>query len=115
MPLRGSCHCGKIAYSLDAEPSEAIECNCSICRRKGALLAAVAPEQFHLESARDEIAVYTFGKHVIRHQFCKTCGCAPFSEGTGPDGEAMVAVNLRCADDLDLATIKVSQFDGASL
>ena len=115
MPIRGSCHCGRIADRLDAEPTEAIECNCSICRRKGALLAAFAPDQFHLETARDAIATYTFGRHLIRHRFCKTCGCAPFAEGTGPDGAAMVVVNLRCVDDLDLSTIKVTPFDGASL
>jgi hypothetical protein len=115
MTVRGSCHCGRIAYSLDAEPTEAIECNCSICRRKGALLAAFAPDKFQLETSRDDIAVYTFGKHVIRHQFCKTCGCAPFAEGIGPDGEAMVAINLRCAENVDLSTVKISRFDGASL
>jgi hypothetical protein len=76
------------------------------------VLAAFAPGQFHLETPRDDIATYTFGKHVIRHQFCKICGCAPFAEGTGPDGEAMVAVNLRCAENLDLSTIKISQFHG---
>ena len=64
---------------------------------------------------RDEIAVYTFGRHVIRHQFCKACGCAPFAEGTGPDGETMVAINLRCAKNLDLSTIRITPFDGASL
>jgi hypothetical protein len=115
MPIRGSCHCGKIAYRLDAEPTEAIECNCSICRRKGAILAAVAPERFQLATPREDLAVYTFGRHVIRHQFCKRCGCAPFSEGVSPDGEALVAVNLRCAEDLDLSTIKITPFDGASL
>ena len=115
MTIRGSCHCGRITYRLDAEPTEAIQCNCSICRRKGSLLAAFAPDQFHLETSRDDIATYTFGRHVIRHQFCKTCGCAPFSEGTGPDGEAMVAVNLRCAENLDFSTLKIAQFDGASL
>jgi hypothetical protein len=115
MTVRGSCHCGRIAYSLAAEPTEAIECNCSICRRKGALLAAFAPDKFQLETSRDDIAVYTFGKHVIRHQFCKTCGCAPFAEGIGPDGEAMVAINLRCAENVDLSTVKISRFDGASL
>ena len=78
MPIRGSCHCGKIAYSLDAEPTEAIECNCSICRRKGGVLSAFDPDKFHLETSRDDIAVYTFGQHVIRHQFCKS-GCAPFA------------------------------------
>ena len=114
MPIRGSCHCGRIAYSLDAEPTEAIECNCSICRCRGSVLAAFTPDKFRLETSRDDIAVYTFNNHVIRHQFCKTCGCAPFAEGTGPDGTAMVAINLRCAD-VDLSTIRITKFDGASL
>ncbi len=116
MPIRGSCHCGGIAYRLEAEaPSEAIECNCSICRRKGSLLAFFTPDRLHLETSRDDVAVYTFGQHVIRHQFCKICGCAPFAEGIGPDGEAMVAINLRCVEGLDLSTIKIAAFDGASL
>jgi hypothetical protein len=114
MPIRGSCHCGRIAFSLDAEPSEAIECNCSICRRKGSVLAAATPEQFHLETSRDDLATYTFNRHVISHHFCRTCGCAPFAEGTGPDGKGMVMVNLRCAEDFDLSRLKITQFDGAS-
>jgi hypothetical protein len=56
-----------------------------------------------------------FKSHTIRHQFGKTCGCAPFAEGTSPDGNAIVAINLRCAEDLDLANIKIKEFDGASL
>lgn len=116
MPFRGSCHCGKVAYSLDADPpTEAMECNCSICRRKGYLLHFAAPDGFTLETPREEIAAYTFRTHNIRHQFCKTCGCAPFSEGTGPGGKQMVAINLRCAEGIDPASLKVTQFDGASL
>jgi hypothetical protein len=115
MAVRGSCHCGRIAWHADADPQEAIECNCSICRKRGSVLAAIAPEQFHLETPREEIAVYTFNRHVIRHQFCKTCGCAPFAEGTGPGGKAIVALNLRCADDFDLGALKIMPFDGASL
>lgn len=114
MPIRGSCHCGKIAYRLDETPSEAMECNCSICRRKGYLLAFSTPDRFTLETSRDDITVYTFNHHVIRHQFCKTCGCAPFGEGTGPDGKPMVAINLRCAEGVDPGSLKITQYDGAS-
>lgn len=114
MPLRGSCHCGAIAYSLDAEPTDAIACNCSICRRKGYLLTFVTPDKFTLETSRDAIAAYTFNSHNIRHQFCTTCGCAPFSEGTAPGGQAMVAINLRCTEDVDLSKIKINEYDGAS-
>ena len=113
MAIRGSCHCGAVSYSLDEDPTEAMECNCSICRRKGHLLAFAPAAKFRLETSRETLAVYTFGKHRIRHQFCKTCGCGPFAESQGPDGMPMVAVNLRCAEDFDLSKLKVTQFDGA--
>lgn len=115
MAIRGSCHCGNVAYTLDAEPREAMECNCSICRRKGYLLAFASPDQFTLETPRDALTTYTFGNHAIQHMFCKTCGCAPFGEGTGPDDQTMVAINLRCAENVDLSQVNVTQFDGASL
>lgn len=114
MTIRGSCHCGKIAFTLDDEITEAIECNCSICRRRGAVLAASGADRFTFEGSRDDMATYTFHNHVIQHHFCRTCGCAPFAEGRGRDGSDMVMVNLRCADDFDLSTLKISPFDGAS-
>ena len=105
MPIRGSCHCGRIAFTLDAEPAEAIECNCSICRRRGSVLAAVAPERFHLETSRDDIAVYTFGRHIIRHQFCKMCavrrGDGPRRHGDGRDQSTLR--RRRPRDDQDHA------------
>lgn len=115
MAIHGSCHCGKVRYRLDDDPKQAVECNCSICRRKGSLLAFATPETFTLETPREELTVYTFNTHAIRHQFCKTCGCAPFSEGTTPDGKQMIAVNLRCVEDLDLAGVEIQPFDGASI
>ena len=115
MSFKGGCHCGKIRYEATGAPSEATSCNCSICRRRGSLLFFTTPENFTLLTPRDEITVYTFKSHTIRHQFCKTCGCAPFAEGTTPDGSAMVALNLRCADQIDLSKITVKTFDGASL
>ena len=115
MGLKGSCHCGRIGFRLDETPTEAIACNCSICRPKGYLHHVSTPDKFTFHGARDDITAYTFNTHNIRHQFCKTCGCAPFAEGMGPGGKAMVMVNLRCADDFDLERVKVMTYDGASL
>jgi hypothetical protein len=116
MTFRGSCHCGKIAYTVDeAPPTKAMACNCSICRRKSYLHHFTTPDRFTLEGSRDDLQVYTFNRHSIRHQFCKTCGCAPFAEGTGPDGGPMVEINLRCAEGIDLDALEVAPFDGASL
>jgi hypothetical protein len=68
MPIHGSCHCGKIAYTLDEDvPAQAMACNCSICRRKAYLHHFSTPDKFTLHGARDDIQIYTFNRHAIRH------------------------------------------------
>ena len=113
MSIRGSCHCGRIAFSFDQFPTVAVQCNCSICRRRGSLLTAMSPDQFRLETPRDALSTYTFNTHAIRCRFCGACGCAPFAEGE-VGGEATVMVNLRCTE-LELTGIEVIEFDGAGL
>jgi hypothetical protein len=111
----GSCHCGGIRFEVEGEIGGALECNCSICLRKGSLLWFVPRESLRLLTPEDKAASYTFNKHVIRHRFCPTCGIHPYGEGVDPQGHAMAAVNLRCIEGIDLATIPVQHFDGRSL
>lgn len=111
---QGSCHCGRIAFTLQGEVAEVIDCNCSMCRRKGALLAAFPREALALSTPEADMATYRFNRHLIEHHFCPACGIAPFSEGKGQDGTAMTMVNVRCLDGVDLSTLKVTAFDGAS-
>lgn len=110
----GSCHCGRIAFEVEGELTEAKECNCSHCSRKGYLLWFVPRERFHLKTPEDALSTYLFNKHVIAHHFCAQCGCAPFATGTGPGGAAMAAVNVRCLEGIDLGAIKRVLVDGRS-
>jgi len=113
MPFTGSCHCGAISYRVDEDaPAKAMACNCSICRRRGALHHFTTPDKFTLETPRDSIESYRWNKNNIGFHFCTTCGCAPFAEGTGPNGP-MVEINLRCAEDIDLDSLEITPFDGA--
>lgn len=114
MQISGSCHCGKIAFEAEGEFGTAMECNCSFCRRKGVLLAFVPRGQFRLATPRENLSSYQFNKHVIAHYFCASCGVAPFSEATMPNGTEMAAINLRCVPEIDIATLTVTQYDGAS-
>jgi len=112
----GSCHCGKIAYTFEGGPiTEGMECNCSMCRRKGTILHFVPASTFTLKSSRSDISTYKFNKHVIAHQFCATCGISPFAEAPAPDGTPMVAINLRCVDGVDPRTIKLTFFNGRDI
>lgn len=116
MPVTGSCHCGAIAYTLNEDPpAGAMACNCSICRRRGYLLHFTSPEKFTLHRGADSGTEYRFGSEVIGHRFCTTCGCSPYGGGTGPDGKEVVVINLRCADGIDLDSLAIHNFDGASL
>jgi hypothetical protein len=111
---KGSCHCGEIRFTVEGTLDQAIECNCSYCSRKGYLLWFVPREQLTLEMGEEKLATYTFNKHVIKHHFCPRCGCGPFGFGTGPSGQPMAAVNVRCLEGADLSTLKRVPYDGRS-
>ncbi len=114
MPFTGSCHCGAIAFTVDEDaPGKAMDCNCSICRRRGALHHFTSASKVTLETPRDALVPYRWNTGRIAFQFCGTCGCAPFGEGESPDGPVM-AINLRCTD-VDLDALDIQPFDGAHL
>lgn len=115
MIYKGSCHCGNVAFEVDGELHGAIACNCSICSRKGSLLWFVPRDSFRLLTSDEDIGTYTFNKHVIKHQFCKSCGIHPYGEGVDPKGNKMTAVNIRCLEDIDIETVPVQSFDGRSM
>ena len=113
---QGSCHCGAIAFTVEGPIETAIDCNCSLCRRRGGLLAFFPRDALTLTTPENSYATYTFNTHKLQHHFCPNCGVAPFSEGKHPKtGAMMAAVNVRCLPDIDLSTLSVKPFDGASM
>ncbi|MEN3110750.1 GFA family protein [Uliginosibacterium paludis] len=115
MKYRGSCHCGAVAFEAEMEVAKAMVCNCSICQRKGALMAFVPASAFRLLTPEDAMSTYTFNRHVIRHRFCKVCGIHAFGEGTLPDGRHMMAINLRCVDGIEPDSLAVEHYNGRAL
>ena len=113
MAYQASCHCGAVKVDVDADvPAEAVSCNCSHCSRKGFVLTFVPRDKVTV-TGEDQLGEYRFNKHVIAHRFCRTCGTQAFAEGPGQDGPGAM-INLRCVPDLDLDSIKIMPFDGAS-
>ncbi|MCW1840727.1 GFA family protein [Prosthecomicrobium hirschii] len=114
MSYQGSCHCGKVTFSVDADiPDTAMSCNCSHCRRKGFLLTFVPEADFTLHTGAEDLTEYRFYKHVIAHLFCTTCGTEAFMSGTKPDGSAVRGINLRCVPAADLDALTIKRVDGA--
>ncbi|CAB3756168.1 GFA family protein [Paraburkholderia humisilvae] len=110
----GGCHCGALRFTVDLDLDQTISCNCSICRKRGLILAFAQVDRFHLKAEEGATQAYLFNKHVIRHQFCRVCGVEAFSYGAMPDGTPMVAVNARCLDNVDPTALTPTLYDGAS-
>ena len=114
MKYEGSCHCGKVAFEVEGDFDTGLDCNCSMCRRRGGLLAFVPAENLTLTTPKENVSTYRFNRHVIDHHFCSACGIAPYGEGQDPKGNRMAAVNLRCIPAIDIETLTITKVDGRS-
>jgi len=119
---RGSCHCGRVRFEVDAELDHVRECDCSVCRRRGALNHRVARERLRLETPWEELAVYRWGSLTARDYFCPTCGILPFRRPSDPTPVELAAgmepfdgwaVNVRCLEGVDLDSIPRVRIHGA--
>ena len=104
----GSCHCGWVRFRLQADLADILECNCSVCTKKGILHLIVPPAQFELLRGKEALETYQFNTNTARHTFCRHCGMHPFYvPRSDPD---KISVNARCLDDVDPALLKPSHF-----
>jgi hypothetical protein len=108
--FEGGCHCGRVRFRVATDKLEALDCNCSICTKKGFLHLIVTKDRFELLSGAEDLATYTFNTHVAKHTFCKVCGIHAFyTPRSHPDG---VDVNVRCLDGAEWHAFSIAKFDG---
>jgi hypothetical protein len=112
---QGSCHCGAVRYEADVDLAEGtFRCNCSICFKSRAWLAAVPGASFRLLAGEDRLQDYQFGPKRLHHPFCTSCGVRPFSRGQDPKGNPFYAVRVNCLDgfeEAELVAAPVQYFD----
>ena len=107
---RGACHCGRITFEVLAELNYVVDCNCSICRRKGALWHPATESDLRVLTGEADLVLYQFKTKVAKHYFCRHCGIHPFVRPRLDPSRW--AFNARCIADIDLSSLKVVPFDG---
>ena len=113
MKYKGGCHCSALQFEFESETIEnGIQCNCSICIRKNAIMSKdyIEPENFKILKGKDALSIYHWGDKDVNHYFCKICGVYPFHDSIYDPGK--YRVNLGCVDNIDPRSLFVSQFDG---
>ncbi len=94
------CHCGKIEAEINILKLEKIlRCNCSICKRKGAIMSLVKNEDFKITKGKDKLALYKFHSQIANHYFCKICGI--YTHHNPRSNPGMTGFNMGCIDEFD--------------
>ncbi|MCS0381658.1 GFA family protein [Vibrio diabolicus] len=73
---RLSCHFGKVELEL-ALPNgieKPRRCDCSMCRRRGAIVASVPLNGIRIVQGEEVLKQYQFNTHTAKHFFCGECG-----------------------------------------
>jgi hypothetical protein len=110
--IEASCHCGAVRIEVPSAPETVKSCNCSICRRTGALLAYYSPREVRVIPPADATDIYMWGDREIEFHRCKVCGNFTHWSPVDKSFDRM-GVNARLMAPEVLAAARVIKFDGA--
>lgn len=73
---KASCHCGAVELMLTLPNGieKPRRCDCSMCRRKGTIMASVAVGNLAVVKGEDVLSLYQFNTKTAKHFFCSVCG-----------------------------------------
>jgi len=121
---RGSCHCGRVRFEVELDLDHVRACDCSICRRRGALIHRVAKERLRILTPLADLTLYQWHTRTAEDWFCPTCGILPFRRPRDRTADEIASgmpeftgwgVNVRCLEDVDLEAIPVRRIHGSGL
>ena len=111
--FEGSCHCGAVQFRIETEFTEFTKCDCTLCRKKNAVMTPVHESQFTLIAGEGQLGCYQWNMRIAKHYFCKQCGIYTFHrKRAAPD---TYGVNVYCLDNVDINAVSIIEVDGKSM
>ena len=119
-----TCHCKKVHIELKLENGleELVRCNCSLCKRRGYIMAKIKLENLKIIKGNDQFLVYKFGKkHLAEHFFCKNCGIYTLTDHIltqkimnimSPVSTILILLNIRIFQFLMEKNYKIYEYFG---
>ncbi|HMO06864.1 MAG TPA: GFA family protein [Paracoccaceae bacterium] len=113
--MRGICHCGAVEWQLDGDAGSITACNCTVCRRYGALWAYDWDgERIRLSGPTSTYTRKELPNPFLEFHFCPACACVVAWRALRPDedGRKRMGVNVRLAPPEEVADLLIDHFDG---
>ncbi len=113
--FKASCHCGavKLELHLPSGLADPRRCDCSICRRKGAIVISVPLADLRILEGEEKLTLYQSGTKTAKHYFCSICGIYTHHQRRSKPNE--FGVNVGCIEGVNLREIgEVPMMDGVN-
>ena len=114
--LAVSCHCGDVRVEIATTPDYIHECNFSLCVKTGARWGYFGPEKVSVAGATRGYVRADKPDPAAEIHFCPVCGSTTHFVLTpgavAKFGNTLMGVNLRLADERDLAGVELRYPDG---
>ncbi|THT99001.1 GFA family protein [Lampropedia puyangensis] len=110
---RASCHCGSVVLELSL-PDGVVNprrCDCSLCRRRGAIVASVPLDGIRILKGQEYLKLYQFNTFTAKHYFCSHCGIYTHHQRRSTPHE--YGYNVACLEGVNPLTLEhVPTYDG---
>ena len=110
-----SCHCKSVEIEVNSSNllDNLIRCNCSICKRRGAIMAIVDYDNIKVVKGEDKISLYQFHTRTAKHYFCSVCGI--YTHHQTRVNINKYGINVGCIDEINsLELVNIKNNDGAN-
>ncbi len=111
--MKAACHCTAVRFEIMELPDWVLDCNCTLCRRYGAVWAYPKPDQVKLVAGADSMHTYSWLDRVLAFHRCKECGCLTHVTALDKHPRQLFAVNVRMIPTLDPASKRLVQVNNS--
>jgi hypothetical protein len=112
---RATCHCGFVEIELNLSDGlvDVRRCDCSLCRRRGAIVASVPLSGIRIIKGEDALKLYQFNTKTAKHYFCSNCGI--YTHHQRRSNPSQYGFNIACLEGINPLRIDdVSLYDGVN-
>jgi hypothetical protein len=112
---KATCHCGTVEIELNLPDGlvDVRRCDCSMCRRRGAIAASVPLSGINILQGSEALKLYQFNTQTAKHYFCNNCGI--YTHHQRRSNPTQYGFNVACLEGINpLKTQGIPTYDGVN-